>query len=126
MTRYIRLMFDGDGTPIGAVHPMAWTPMRQAVGLALEGIDEVGVEPWSRGRTHFVRIPAGGSMPMHANDDHVFCVVVAGEGRLGLPSGDGVRYRAPEVMIFDPGVPHSWDDITEDTMLAVCLVDAGP
>lgn len=80
----------------------------------------------SRGRTHFVRIPAGGSMPMHANDDHVFCVVVAGEGRLGLPSGDGVRYRAPEVMIFDPGVPHSWDDITEDTMLAVCLVDAGP
>ena len=53
-------------------------------------------------------------------------VVVAGGGRLGLPSEDGVRYRAPEVMTFDPGVPHSWDDVTEDTILAVCLVDAGP
>jgi quercetin dioxygenase-like cupin family protein len=97
--------------------------MPEAVGIPLAGVEQVAFEPWEHGRAHFVRIPAGASMPMHGNVEHVLCVVVAGEGRLALPTGEGVDYSAPEIMVFDPGVPHAWEAVTADTVLAVCLVE---
>jgi hypothetical protein len=121
--RYVHLTRDGDGEHACVVRPVDWAVMPEAVGIALTGVEEVAFEPWEHGRAHFVRIPAGATMPMHGNDEHVLCVVVAGEGRLALPSGDGVDYSAPEIMVFDPGVLHAWEAVTADTVLAVCLVE---
>jgi quercetin dioxygenase-like cupin family protein len=121
--RYVHLTQDGGGEPTCVVRPVDWTVMPEVAGVALDGVEEVAFEPWEHGRAHFVRIPAGASMPMHGNVEHVCCVVVQGAGRLTLPSGDGVDYSAPEVMVFDPGVPHAWVAVTADTVLAVCLVE---
>jgi hypothetical protein len=62
---------------------------------------------------------------MHASSDVAFCQVVRGQGKLGLPGGTEVAYRAPELYVFHPGALHDWHDVEQTTLLSVCLVRSG-
>jgi quercetin dioxygenase-like cupin family protein len=71
-----------------------------------------------------VSIAVGGSFAMHSGPEYSFCQIVEGQGKLGLPGGEAVDYRAPELFIFDPDTVHDWHDITAETLVAVCSVKA--
>ena len=42
-----------------------------------------------------------------------------------LADGREFQYSAPELYVFAPGALHGWKDITEETVLSVCLVKTG-
>ncbi len=71
-----------------------------------------------------VEIAAGGHFVMHSSPLVAFCQVVHGRGQLGLPDGSSIPYLGPELYIFLPNSLHDWHDISQDTLLSVCLVDA--
>ena len=78
----------------------------------------------ANGTMLLIRMRAPGGYPMHAGGDFAFCQVVEGRGKVGLPDGRTVSFNGPELYIFEPGTTHDWHDITEDTLLAICLVKA--
>ncbi|HUG48008.1 MAG TPA: hypothetical protein VMP67_06305 [Candidatus Limnocylindria bacterium] len=69
-----------------------------------------------------VQIAAGGHFVMHSSPQVAFCQVVRGRGQLGLPDGTSIPYSGPELYVFLPNSLHDWHDISEDTLLSVCLV----
>jgi quercetin dioxygenase-like cupin family protein len=68
-------------------------------------------------------IPAGCTVPVHSGPGYAFCQIVTGRGKLVLPGGREVAYRAPELFILEPGALHGWSEVTEDTLLSVCEVN---
>jgi len=50
------------------------------------------------------------------------CQIMAGRGKLLIPSGEEIDYHGPELFLFEPGALHGWRHVTEDTLLTVCEV----
>jgi quercetin dioxygenase-like cupin family protein len=103
----------------------AWEPFDEYDGRPLEGVRLMVVERLALGEIQLVEIAAGGHFAMHASSDVAFCQVVRGQGKLGLPGGTEVAYRAPELYVFHPGALHDWHDVEQTTLLSVCLVRSG-
>jgi hypothetical protein len=71
-----------------------------------------------------VEIAAGGHFAMYASTDVAFCQVVRGAGKLGLPTAPRSP-TGPGAVRVPPGALHDRHDVTQDTLLSVCLVRAG-
>jgi quercetin dioxygenase-like cupin family protein len=74
------------------------------------------------GASTLYRIPAGCSVPIHSGPGYALCQIMAGRGKLLIPSGEEIDYHGPELFIFEPGALHGWRHVTEDTLLTVCEV----
>lgn len=100
----------------------AWKTFAEVDGQPLTDVDlaELGEVPGAE--FQLVRLRAGGYFAMHTSPETAFCQIIEGAGTLGLPDGRGVNYNGPELFIFNPGTLHEWRDVTEDTLLSVCLV----
>ena len=72
--------------------------------------------------TIIYRIPVGCKIPIHAGSHYTLCQIVSGQGKLVLPSGQGLEFAGPELFIFEPGALHGWQDVVEETLLTVCEV----
>jgi quercetin dioxygenase-like cupin family protein len=119
--------FRGRGERVGADMSTSprWKPFEEYDGRPLERVRLAVVERLALGEIQLVEIAVGGHFAIHASPDVAFCQVVRGRGKLGLPDGAAIPYRAPELYVFHPGALHDWHDIEEDTLLSVCLVRAG-
>lgn len=111
----------------GAVRPdvtddPALSPLEEFDGRPLQGVRSIDLQQVRGLQPQIVEIAAGGHFAMHSSPDVAFCQVVRGAGMLGLPDGRALRYRAPELYVFLPNTEHDWHDITEDTLLSVCLI----
>jgi quercetin dioxygenase-like cupin family protein len=100
----------------------AWQPFEEFDGKPLERVRVQDLIEPPGALIQLVEIDAGGSFAMHSSPDVAFCQIVRGRGRLGLPDGRELDYRAPELYVFLPGTLHDWHAIEEDTLLSVCLV----
>jgi quercetin dioxygenase-like cupin family protein len=110
------------GVDTRVVDSPLWEPYEEYEGQPLEGVRLTVVERLRLGEIQLVEIAAGGHFAMHSSPDVAFCQVVRGRGKLGLPDGRELDYRAPELYVFHPGTLHDWHDVEEDTLLSVCLV----
>jgi quercetin dioxygenase-like cupin family protein len=99
-----------------------WQPFEEYDGKPLERVRVQGLIEPPGALIQLVEIAAGGSFAMHSSPDVAFCQIVRGRGRLGLPDGRELEYRAPELYVFLPGTLHDWHAVEEDTLLSVCLV----
>ena len=114
---------DHDGeVAVEATDTPAWQPFEEFDGKPLEQVQLVEVGAAGPAELQLVRIAAGGHFAMHSSPDLAFCQVVEGAGTLRLPDGSGLSYVAPELYVFHPHTLHEWTDVTEDTLLSVCLV----
>ncbi len=68
------------------------------------------------------RLPVGSKFPVHSGPYYSFCQLTSGRGTMVLADGREFQYSAPELYVFAPGALHGWKDITEETVLSVCLV----
>lgn len=100
----------------------AWQPFEEYDGMPLDRVRVQDLVEPPGALIQLVEIAAGGSFAMHSSPDVAFCQVVGGRGKLGLPDGRELDYRAPELYVFLPGTRHDWRDVEEDTLLSVCLV----
>jgi quercetin dioxygenase-like cupin family protein len=99
-----------------------WQPFEEYDGKPLERVRVQDLIEPPGALIQLVEIAAGGSFAMHSSPDVAFCQIVGGRGRLGLPDGRELEYRAPELYVFLPGTLHDWHAVEEDTLLSVCLV----
>jgi quercetin dioxygenase-like cupin family protein len=99
-----------------------WQPFEEYDGKPLERVRVQDLIEPPGALIQLVEIAAGGSFAMHSSPDVAFCQIVRGRGRLGLPDGRELEYRAPELYVFLPGTLHDWHAVEEDTLLSVCLV----
>jgi quercetin dioxygenase-like cupin family protein len=99
-----------------------WQPFEEYDGKPLERVSVQDLLEPPGALIQLVEIAAGGSFAMHSSPDVAFCQIVRGRGRLGLPDGRELEYRAPELYVFLPGTLHDWHAVEEDTLLSVCLV----
>lgn len=111
----------------GRVRPASETDhqfreLREFDGSPAERVAIHELETLGAVELQLVQILVGGHFPIHSSDKLAFCQVVAGAGRLGLPDGAFLDYRAPETYVFHPGTLHEWRDIMEDTVLSVALI----
>lgn len=119
----VSIFRDADGRTDVEVRPEpALEPMPDWQGLPLTGVRWQRILRNESIDIQLVEIAAGGHFVMHSSPAVAFCQVVRGSGQLGLPGGASIAYRGPELYIFLPNSRHDWHDITEDTLLAVCLV----
>lgn len=118
-------IFHADGeTTRSEVRPEPdWKPYEEYDGEPLSKVrlDELLTVPGAE--FQLVEIAAGGNFVMHSSPVVAYCQVVAGKGKLGLPGGSTLDYRAPELYVFLPDTLHDWHDIEQDTLLSVCLID---
>jgi quercetin dioxygenase-like cupin family protein len=99
-----------------------WQPFEEYDGKPLERVRVQDLIEPPGALIQLVEIAAGGSFAMHSSPDVAFCQIVRGRGRLGLPDGRELEYRAPELYVFLPGTLHDWHAVEENTLLSVCLV----
>ncbi len=99
-----------------------WKPFESYEGKPLSRVRLVELLAPPNSEVQLVEIGAGGHFAMHSSPDVAFCQVVRGKGKLGLPGGEEIAYEGPELYVFLPDTLHDWHDITEDTLLSVCLV----
>ena len=99
-----------------------WQPFDEYDGKPLERVRVQDLLEPRGALIQLVEIAAGGSFAMHSSPDVAFCQIVRGRGKLGLPDGRELAYRAPELYVFLPGTLHDWHAVEEDTLLSVCLV----
>jgi quercetin dioxygenase-like cupin family protein len=99
-----------------------WEPFERFEDKPLERVGLVEVASPPGARVQLVEIRAGGRFAMHSSPEVAFCQIVRGRGKLGLPGGRELNYEGPELFLFQPGTLHDWHGVTEDTLLAVCLV----
>jgi quercetin dioxygenase-like cupin family protein len=119
----VTLFSDAGGRTTVDVRPTpSLTPMPDWQGEPLSGVRWERVLQLGPADLQLVEIAAGGHFVMHASPDLAFCQVVRGRGRLGLPGGESIEYAGPELFVFLPNSLHDWHAVTEDTLLAVCLV----
>lgn len=111
---------DGVGYEVNAAPD--WEPFEEYDGKPLAQVSLVELLRVPGAEVQLVEIRAGGAFAMHSSPDVAFCQVVRGGGRLGLPDGTELAYEGPELYVFLPGTQHDWHDVTEDTLLSVCLV----
>ncbi len=100
----------------------AWQPFDDYDGKPLDRVRVQDLVEPAGGLVQLVEIGAGGRFAMHSSPDVAFCQIVRGRGKLGLPDGRELDYRAPELYVFLPGTLHDWHDVEDDTLLSVCLV----
>ena len=100
----------------------SWQPFDEYDGKPLERVRVQDLAEPPGALIQLVEIGAGGSFAMHSSPDVAFCQIVRGRGKLGLPDGRDLVYRAPELYVFLPGTLHDWHAVEEETLLAVCLV----
>jgi quercetin dioxygenase-like cupin family protein len=99
-----------------------WQPFAEYDGKPLERVRVQDLIEPPGALIQLVEIAAAGSFAMHSSPDVAFCQIVRGRGKLGLPDGRELDYRAPELYVFLPGTLHDWHAVEEDTLLSVCLV----
>lgn len=116
--------FTRDGADVRAevTTEPAWQPFEEWEGAPLTGVQRVDLLVSPRATLQQVHLRAGGQFVMHTTPDLAFCQIVRGSGVLVLPDGTRLAYQGPELYLFHPGSLHEWTDITEDTLLSVCLV----
>lgn len=102
-----------------------FVPFDHWEGEPLDGVELHEIETRGEIELQLVRIAAGGRFVQHASPKLAFCHVVHGAGRLTLPDGRAVAYEGPETFVFHPHAVHGWDEITDDTLLAVAIVPDG-
>jgi quercetin dioxygenase-like cupin family protein len=107
-------------TQVSASPP--WQPFDEYDGKPLERVRLQDLLEPPGALIQLVEIGAGGSFAMHSSPDVAFCQIVRGRGKLCLPDGRQLIYRAPELYVFLPGTLHDWHGVEEDTLLSVCLV----
>lgn len=116
-------VFDVDGAAARAeVIDPAWQPFPEWDGQPLTGVSRADLLDFPRAQVQLVHLRAGGHFVMHTSPELAFCQVVRGRGQLRLPDGTRLPYQGPELYVFRPGSLHEWAEITEDTLLSVCLV----
>lgn len=113
---------DGDAVRPVVTEAPDWEPFEAYEGETLTDVDLVELDSSERAELQLVRIRAGGHFVLHSSPDLAFCQVVRGRGKLGLPDGRSLNYAGPELYVFRPDTLHDWHDITEDTVLSVCIV----
>ena len=101
----------------------AWKPS-EFEGEPVPGVEDTEVHASPGGTSLLIRLSAASGYPMHSGPFYAHCQVVSGRGSVGLPDGRKVDYVGPELYVFEPGTMHDWHDITEDTVLSICLVPA--
>lgn len=101
-----------------------WKTHHEHEGEPLTGVAQAGLVEVPRAQTQLVHIGVGGHYVMHATPELAYCQIVRGRGVLRLPDGRELGYAGPELYIFHPETLHEWDQVTEDTLLSVCLVRA--
>lgn len=119
-TTVFELRSDGVATDIR--EQPSWQPFEEYDGKPLERVRVQDLLEPPGALVQLVEIAAGGSFAMHSSPDVAFCQVVRGRGKLGLPDGGELAYQGPELYVFQPGTLHDWHDVSEDTLLSVCLV----
>jgi quercetin dioxygenase-like cupin family protein len=102
-----------------------WQTFEQYEGKPLRDVNLVEISRVDGAEFQLVEIKAGGNFVMHTSPDVAFCQIIRGRGKLGLPGERELDYEGPELYIFHPGSHHDWHDITEGTLLSVCLVKQG-
>lgn len=100
----------------------AWQPYLEYEGQPLDKVRLVPFLTVDGGEIQLVELAAGGHFVMHSSPDVAFCQIVQGSGKLRLPDGQDLTYQGPELYVFLPNTLHEWHDITEDTLLSVCLI----
>jgi quercetin dioxygenase-like cupin family protein len=120
--RVTRFELDGDQVRTHIAEQPDWKPFDTYDGEPLRDVTLTEVHEVARAEVQLVHIAAGGHFVMHTSPDLAFCHIVRGSGTLRLPDGSELTYEGPELYLFEPGTLHEWDQITADTLLAVCLV----
>lgn len=113
---------DGDVVRANVTTDPPWQPVEEWEGQPVTGVQVFDLLQVPRATLQQARLRAGGHFVMHASPDLVFCQVVHGRGVLGLPDGGRVAFHGPELYVFQPGTRHEWRDVTQDTLLSVCVV----
>jgi quercetin dioxygenase-like cupin family protein len=111
----------GNGVDVTVMPAPSWYAVEEWNGVNVTGTHNAQIHEWAHGRILLVRIAAGGRFPMHAGSVYTICQIVTGRGSVGLPDGEILAYRAPEVLIFEPGTPHAWIAL-ENTEFSVCEI----
>ncbi|MDJ0491508.1 hypothetical protein QNA24_34610 [Rhodococcus qingshengii] len=70
------------------------------------------------------RIAVGGHFALHDAPSPAFIQIVTGRGNIVFADGSVHAYAAPELYVLQPGSPHEWRDVEEDTLLSVVIIDA--
>ena len=115
---------DGDIVQPRVSAAPSWQRFDEFDGKPLQRVRLTEVVAGANVDVQLVAIEAGGAFAMHSSPRLAFCQIVRGRGSLGLPDGRSLAYEAPELYVFLPDTLHDWHDVEEDTLLAVCLVDA--
>lgn len=120
--RFTVFEFDGEAVRASVTTDPPWKPVEQWEGQPVSGMQALDVLQTAGATMQLTRIRAGGHFVMHASPTAVFCQIVHGRGVLGLPDGRRIGYHGPELFVFQPGTPHEWTDVTEDTLLSACVL----
>ena len=120
--RISRVLADGEMVTNAVVEGVRFEPVSELGGEPVTGVRVAVLEFSGNAAVHLVRIAAGGGFPMHTGPQWGFVQVVEGSGTLVLAGGERVRYRAPELFLFEPNTLHSWAEVTEDTLMSSCIV----
>lgn len=93
-------------------------------GQPLKGVSFALLPGIPGGAPQLHHIAAGGHFAMHDTPSPAFLQVVTGRGKVVFADGTVRDYEAPELFVLQPGAPHEWRDIEEDTLLSVVILDA--
>lgn len=117
-----QIVRDGDGV-VARTLESATAPLPEMAGTRLDGVGLWQYDlPW--GRLEVVELAAGASLPLHSAEQPIFCQVLSGSGRLGLPDGSELSFAAPDLFVLDPDTEHSWQGIEQPVVLSICVVGA--
>lgn len=108
-------LYIGPEVDAARAHEPQWTD-------AVDGVSAAALPSIPGAALQLCRIPVGGRLPLHDAPAPVFIAVLSGRGTIGMSDGSQVRYAAPTIIVCQPGAPHDWHDIEQDTLLAVCTV----
>jgi quercetin dioxygenase-like cupin family protein len=115
------LTFTGaDDTTAFSTADVELRPMGEFDGRALRGVT-LRVFDLRTLELQLVGLDTGGHFVMHGGPVTAVCQVIAGAGRLRVPSGETIEYRSGDVIVFEPDALHEWLDVTADTLLSIVV-----
>lgn len=123
--RTTRFHLDGGVLGTTVEDPGPFVTLDSYAGDPLKGVrvHEIAVSEGVAGlELQHVEIAAGGEFAMHSSPHLAFCHIVRGSGSLSLPDGRVIPYRGPETFVFEPNTEHAWQQVDEETLLAVAIV----
>jgi prepilin-type processing-associated H-X9-DG protein len=92
-------------------------------GKPLSNVSAAILPPVPGGVPQILQIRAGGHFALHDAPSPAFIQIVTGRGNIAFADGTVRAYSAPELYVLQPGSPHEWCDIEEDTLMAVVILD---